>query len=251
MTFITFNAIKVSRFQDIKIKNLKNIYLQEVRLIFAMIIPKSIRNLIEAFERLPGIGPKTAARLTFYLLHVPEQEIEMLAEAVGRLKKDTVVCQTCFNVAEKDPCVICSSPQRDREILAVVESPLDVLALERAGFKGLYHVLQGVIDPLNNIGPEELKIKELLARVAADEEKPVPPYGGTGWGIGGGFKEIILATNPSVEGEATAMYIKRNLKTQNSNVKITRLARGLPVGGDLEYADDVTLGKAIEGRTEY
>ncbi len=240
-----------------------------------MIIPRSIRNLIEAFERLPGIGPKTAARLTFYLLHVPEHEIELLAEAVGRLKKDTVVCQTCFNVAEKDPCVICSSPQRERTVLAVVESPLDVLALERAGFKGLYHVLQGVIDPLNNIGPEELKIKELLGRVArgvsvrsftdastpsrisrgvsslaetrdscslAHDTSPAQPVG---------FKEIILATNPSVEGEATAMYIKRNLKTQNSSVKITRLARGLPVGGDLEYADDVTLGKAIEGRTEY
>jgi len=229
-----------------------------------VIIPRSIKNLIEAFERLPGIGPKTAARLTFYLLHVPEHEIEMLAEAVGRLKKDTVVCQTCFNVAEEDPCKICSSPRRDRESLAVVESPLDVLALERAGFKGLYHVLQGVIDPLNNIGPEELKIKELLQRVAADEEKPVGlrPRNPTGWarppasslagevgrGIGGGFKEIVLATNPSVEGEATAMYIKRNLQT---NVKVTRLARGLPVGGDLEYADDVTLGKAIEGRTEY
>ena len=229
---------------------------------FSMIIPKSIKNLIEAFERLPGIGPKTAARLTFYLLHVPEHEIDMLSEAVGRLKKDTVVCQTCFNVAEKDPCVICSSPQRDRESLAVVESPLDVLALERAGFKGLYHVLQGVIDPLNNIGPEELKIRELLTRVAADEEKPVglKPRNPTGWGnlpagrqVGGGFKEIILATNPSVEGEATAMYIKRALSSSapSSQLKITRLARGLPVGGDLEYADDVTLGKAIEGRTEY
>lgn len=218
-----------------------------------MIIPKSIKNLIEAFERLPGIGPKTAARLTFYLLHVPEREIGALAEAVGRLKKDTVTCQTCFNVAEKDPCVICSSPQRDRGVLAVVESPLDVLALERAGFKGLYHVLQGVIDPLNNIGPEELKIKELLRRVAADEEKPVglKPRNPTGWGIGGGFKEIILATNPSVEGEATAMYIKRQLDQFAFGGKVTRLARGLPVGGDLEYADDVTLGKAIEGRTEY
>lgn len=218
-----------------------------------MIIPRSIKNLIEAFERLPGIGPKTAARLTFYLLHVPEHEVESLAEAVGRLKKDTVICQTCFNVAEKNPCAICSSPQREKTVLAVVESPLDVLALEKAGFRGLYHVLHGVIDPLNNIGPEELKIRELLKRVAGEEksgESPAVP-----------FKEIILATNPSVEGEATAVYIKRNLKTQkvfsfgNSNlktdIKITRLARGLPVGGDLEYADDVTLGKALEGRTEY
>jgi recombination protein RecR len=225
-----------------------------------MAIPRSIKNLIEALERLPGIGPKTAARLTFYLLHVPEEEIDSLAKAVGRLKRDTVICQTCFNVSEKDPCRICSSPQRDREVLAVVESPLDVLALEKAGFKGLYHVLQGVIDPLNNIGPEELKIAELLKRVAGADFPTLrvdPPEAGrretlkVSSEIGGGFKEIILATNPSVEGEATAAYIARNLKSQNSNVKITRLARGLPVGGDLEYADDVTLGKALEGRTDY
>ncbi len=201
-----------------------------------MVVPKSIKNLIEAFERLPGIGPKTAARLTFYLLHVPEAEVEALAEAVERLKKDTVVCQTCFNVAESDPCEICSSSQRNRAVLAVVESPLDVLALERAGFKGLYHVLQGVIDPLNNIGPEELRIKELLHRFAPSASA---------------VKEIILATNPSVEGEATAMYLKRELDRSAFGGKITRLARGLPVGGDLEYADDVTLGKALEGRTEY
>jgi len=201
-----------------------------------MIIPRSVKNLMEALEKLPGIGPKTAARLTFYLLHVPEAEVAALAEAVSRLKKDTVICQTCFNVAEKDPCEICSSPQRDRYVLAVVESPLDVLALEKAGFRGLYHVLHGVIDPLNNIGPEELRIKELLQRVA--------------WGVSN-FKEIILATNPSVEGEATAAYIKRQLTAHSSQLKVTRLARGLPVGGDLEYADDITLGKALEGRTEY
>jgi len=228
-----------------------------------MIIPRSIKNLIEAFERLPGIGPKTAARLTFYLLHIPEEEIDSLAEAVGRLKRDTVTCQTCFNVSEKDPCRICSSPQRERTILAVVESPLDVLALEKAGFKGLYHVLQGVIDPLNNIGPEELKIKELLQRVAADSPPdslrdsrragPTRRVDGETRRVflGGGFKEIILATNPSVEGEATAMYIKRELDRSAFGGKVTRLARGLPVGGDLEYADDITLGKAIEGRTEY
>jgi recombination protein RecR len=227
-----------------------------------VIIPKPIQNLIEAFERLPGIGPKTAARLTFYLLHVPDSEVDGLSQAVGRLKKDTVICQTCFNVAEQNPCEICSSPQREREVLAVVESPLDVLALERSGFKGLYHVLQGVIDPLNNIGPEELRIKELLRRVAAASY--AAPDGGGGADQGSAatpppplFKEIILATNPSVEGEATAMYIAnkvRELKTQNlklKTTKLTRLARGLPVGGDLEYADDVTLGKAIEGRTAY
>jgi len=205
-----------------------------------LVIPRSIKNLIEALERLPGIGPKTAARLTFYLLHVPEAEVEQLAEAVSRLKKDTVICQTCFNVAEKDPCDICSSPQREREVLAVVESPLDVLALEKAGFKGLYHVLHGVIDPLNNIGPEELRIKELLQRVQ-----------GSGKDSKNSEIEIILATNPSVEGEATAAYIRRQLKVQSAKFKVTRLARGLPVGGDLEYADDVTLGKALEGRTTY
>ena len=247
-----------------------------------MIVPRSVKNLIEALERLPGIGPKTAARLTFYLLHVPESEIDALAEAVGRLKKDTVICQACFNVAEKDPCVICSSPQRERSVLAVVESPLDVLALEKAGFRGLYHVLHGAIDPLNNIGPEELKIKELLRRVDAGSSTLETGKENGNWKLDNSsfkhlassqasskhaslgfdssqkqpqasFGEIILATNPSVEGEATAMYIKRALSSlaPSSQLKITRLARGLPVGGDLEYADDVTLGKAIEGRTEY
>jgi recombination protein RecR len=210
-----------------------------------MVVPKSVKNLIEAFERLPGIGPKTAARLTFYLMHVPEHEVESLSQAVARLKKDTVICSTCFNVAEEDPCPICSSPRRERQVLAVVETPLDVLALERAHFRGLYHVLHGVIDPLNNIGPEELKIRELLQRIASSASTNASEA----------FTEIILATNPSVEGEATAMYIKRELRAQSAerktDLKITRLARGLPVGGDLEYADDVTLGKAIEGRTEY
>jgi recombination protein RecR len=210
-----------------------------------MVVPKSVKNLIEAFERLPGIGPKTAARLTFYLMHVPEHEVESLSQAVARLKKDTLICSTCFNVAEEDPCPICSSPRRERQVLAVVETPLDVLALERAHFRGLYHVLHGVIDPLNNIGPEELKIRELLQRIASSASTNASEA----------FTEIILATNPSVEGEATAMYIKRELRAQSAerktDLKITRLARGLPVGGDLEYADDVTLGKAIEGRTEY
>lgn len=230
-----------------------------------MIIPKPVKNLIEAFERLPGIGPKTAARLTFYLLHVPEHEVERLSSAVARLKTDTVICQTCFNVAEEDPCSICSSHNREREVLAVVETPLDVLALERAHFRGLYHVLHGVIDPLNNIGPEELKISELLKRVSSSasvtltqgptalrrEDSGGPPRRSLSPSASEAFSEIILATNPSVEGEATAQFIKRELDTQGFSGKITRLARGLPVGGDLEYADDVTLGKAVEGRTEY
>ena len=236
-----------------------------------MIIPRPVQNLIEAFDKLPGIGPKTAARLTFYLLHVPEGEVLKLAEAVERLKKDTVICSVCFNVSEADPCPICRAPDRERELLAVVETPLDVLALERAGFKGLYHVLHGVIDPLNNIGPDELRIRELIRRVFPPsvstkidesaggvgerfqrgimEKEPQPGKNGTA------FSEIILATNPSVEGETTAMYIKRELRARSAkrktDIKITRLARGLPVGGDLEYADDVTLNRALEGRTEY
>lgn len=240
-----------------------------------MIIPRPVKNLIDAFERLPGIGPKTAARLTFYLLHVPEHEVSLLSQAVKRLKTDTVICGTCFNVAEKDPCPICVSPKRERDVLAVVETPLDVLALERAHFKGLYHVLHGVIDPLNNIGPDELKIRELLQRVQGiarkDSENSVNQEvrksdfseirnSGASDSLThrlsdapsrSEFSEIILATNPSVEGEATAQFVKRELDGLGFAGKITRLARGLPVGGDLEYADDVTLGRAIEGRTEY
>lgn len=195
-------------------------------------IPKVVRDLIEAFERLPGIGPKTAQRLTYYLLHAPKEEAEKLAEAAVALKEKTVICSVCFNISEKDPCEIDTDPARDKSTIAVVEDPLDVLALERANFKGLYHVLHGVISPLENIGPEELHIRELLPRLKD-----------------GVVKEIILATNPTMEGEATAMYIDRLIRPLG--IKVTRIARGLPVGGDLEYSDETTLTRALEGRREY
>jgi recombination protein RecR len=205
-----------------------------------MIIPRAIKKLIENFEKLPGIGPKTAARLTFYLLHVPQKQLDEFAEAIGGLKRNTVLCSICFNVSETDPCPICADQNRDKSVICVVAQPLDVLAIEKAGnFKGVYHVLHGLINPLENIGPDELRINELIQRI---KTSPVP------------VKELILATNPTMEGEATAMYIAnevRKFKIQNSKFKITRLGQGLPTGGDLEYADEMTLSKALEGRREY
>lgn len=195
-------------------------------------IPKVVQNLIEAFERLPGIGPKTAQRLTYHLLHAPKEEAESLAKAALDLKDKTVICQICFNISENSPCEICSDSSRDKSIIAVVEDPLDVLALEKTNFSGLYHVLHGAISPMENIGPEQLRMRELLPRLKD-----------------GVVKEIILATNPTMEGEATAMYLHRLLSTLG--VKVTRIARGLPVGGDLEYADETTLSRALEGRKEY
>ncbi|MCL5784364.1 MAG: recombination mediator RecR [Patescibacteria group bacterium] len=195
-------------------------------------IPKSVQNLIEAFERLPGIGPKTAQRLTYYLLHAPDTETKALAEAALGMKEKTKICSICFNIGEEDPCQICSDQNRDQTVITVVENPLDVLALEKANFKGLYHVLHGVISPLENIGPSEIHIRELLPRLK-----------------NGKVKEIILATNPTMEGEATAMYIQRLISPLG--VKVTRIARGLPVGSDLEYADETTLSRALEGRKEY
>lgn len=195
-------------------------------------IPKVVRELIEAFERLPGIGPKTAQRLTYYLLHAPKEHTQMLADSALALKEKTVLCSVCFNISETDPCEIETDPLRDKSLVAVVEDPLDVLALERANFKGLYHVLHGSISPLENIGPDELHIKELLPRLK-----------------GGVVTEIILATNPTMEGEATAMYIDRLIRPLS--IKVTRIARGLPVGGDIEYADESTLTRALEGRKEY
>jgi recombination protein RecR len=195
-------------------------------------IPKVVRDLIESFERLPGIGPKSAQRLTYYLLHAPKEEAEKLAESAMALKEQTVLCQICFNISETDPCEIDTDLSRDKSLIAIVEDPLDVLALERANFHGLYHVLHGVISPLENIGPEELYIKQLLPRLKSGE-----------------VAEIIVATNPTMEGEATAMYIERLIKPLG--IKATRIARGLPVGGDLEYADVTTLTRALEGRKEY
>ncbi len=201
-------------------------------------VPKVIQDLIEAFERLPGIGPKTAQRLTYHLLHAPKEEAQALAEAAINLKEKTVVCQNCFNISDTSPCGICLDDSRDRSIIAVVEDPLDVQALERAHFKGLYHVLHGAISPMENIGPNELHMRELLPRL----NEPVP-------GIKVPVIEIILATNPTMEGDATAMYLQRLLSTLE--VKVSRIARGLPVGGDLEYADESTLSRSIEGRKEY
>ena len=208
-----------------------------------MVLAKPIKRLIEAFERLPGIGPKTAARLTFYLLHVPQSELDEFAGALSNLKKETVLCSVCLNVAEKDPCPICENTNRDKSLICVVEQPLDVLALEKAGsYKGVYHVLHGAINPLQNIGPDELHMSELFERVENDNPE---------------VKEVILAMNPNMEGEATAMFIAnklRELTTDNkqlATMKITRLGQGLPTGGDIEYADEVTLSRAIEGRREY
>lgn len=195
-------------------------------------VPKVIQNLIEAFERLPGIGPKSAQRLTYYLLHAPKKEAQALAQAASDLKEKTVICGICFNVSDQTPCQICSDSARDQSILVVVEDPLDALALEKTGFQGLYHILNGAISPLESIGPEQLRIKELLPRL---KDKTIG--------------EVILATNPTMEGEATAMYIDRLISPLG--VKVTRIARGLPVGGDLEYADQTTLTKALEGRRQY
>ncbi len=194
--------------------------------------PEPLARLIEAFQRLPGIGPKTAQRLAFFLLKRPADEVAALADSLVQLKALIVHCRVCFNVTQEDPCRICRDPQRDARILCVVEEPNDLLALERTGeFRGRYHVLLGALSPLDGIGPEDLKVRELLSRL---EREPV--------------EEIILATNPSVEGEATAIYLGKLLKP--FAMRITRIARGLPVGGDLEYADEVTLSKALEGRKE-
>jgi recombination protein RecR len=199
-----------------------------------MLLPTPIQNLIDAFSRLPGIGPKTASRLTFYLLTAPDDLSQNLAEALAALKTETTYCQTCHNitVTGRLECEICASPDRDQEVICVVEEPLDVLALERTeGFQGRYHVLHGALSPIEGIGPEDIKIRELLTRIQS-----------------GGINEVILATNPSLEGDATAMYLRQQLSS--SPVRVTRLARGLPIGGDLEYADQHTLLRALAGRHE-
>lgn len=199
-----------------------------------MIIPAPIQNLINALSRLPGIGPKTASRLTFFLLNAPEELAQDLAEALRVLKGETAYCQVCFNitVAGREECEVCANPDREASVVCVVEEPLDVLAIERTeGYAGRYHVLHGALSPIEGIGPEDLKIRPLLERVRA-----------------GGIREVILATNPSLEGDATAMYLMQQL--QPLGVRITRLARGLPVGGDLEYADQNTLLRALAGRQE-
>lgn len=203
-----------------------------------MKVPKSVRDLIEVFEMLPGIGPKTAARLTYYLLHAPDQLSQKLADAARDLKTKTKICSICQNITEHDPCDICEDANRARSIICVVEDPLDVWAIEKSGaFSGLYHVLHGVIAPLENIGPEDLRISELLARIKTSSAKASE------------VKELIMATNPSMEGEATAMYIQRLVKPLG--IKVTRIARGIPIGAELEYADEVTIRRALEGRKDF
>ena len=192
-----------------------------------------VARLVEEFHKLPGIGPKTAQRLTYYLIRMPEEESRALAEAILAVKERIILCSRCYNITESNPCAICDNANRDQTSICVVEEALDVLALERTrSYRGLYHVLHGVISPMNGIGPDDLKIQPLLDRLKSGE-----------------VQEVILATNPNLEGEATSMYIQRLIAPLG--IKITRPARGLPVGGDLEYADEVTLARAIEGRQEF
>ena len=191
-----------------------------------------IVRLIEELNKLPGVGPKTAQRLTYHLIRTSKEEAEALAQALLAMKEKVVYCSACQNLTDIDPCAICANEERDREKLCIVEQPLDILSLERTrSYKGLYHVLHGAISPINGVGPNDLKIQELLDRLR-----------------GGQFSELILATNPTMEGEATAMYIHRHLDSFGG--RVTRLARGLPAGGDLEYADEVTLSRALEGRQD-
>lgn len=193
-------------------------------------LPRPILRLIEKFEKLPGIGPKSAQRLAFYLLRHPEAELQDFADKLVALKRDTILCQVCHNVSEGDPCLVCADKNRDQSVLLVAESPLDQLAIEQSEkYDGQYHILHGAIDPLNNIGPEQLYLHDLLSRLD-------------------GVKELILATNPTMEGEATALYIRELVEKKFPDLKITRIGHGLPIGADIEYADGVTLARALEGR---
>ncbi len=199
-------------------------------------LPKAVTKLIDKFERLPGIGPKSAQRLVFYLLHNPESELEDFAEKLTALKKETVMCEICHNVDEHSPCAICSNDGRDQSLLCVVEQPLDLLAIERSDkYDGRYHVLHGAISPLNHVGPEQLHLRDIMKRLE-------------------GVEELILATNPTMEGEATALYITEMIKNSkdktSQKITVTRIGHGLPIGADIEYADGVTLARALEGRRE-
>ena len=192
----------------------------------------SLARLIQELNRLPGIGPKSAQRLAYYLIRLPNEEALALADAINAVKSNILFCNQCQNLTDSSPCSICAEPQRNQEQICIVEDPMDVLALERThAFRGLYHVLHGVISPLNGVGPDQLKLKELFNRLTQED-----------------VKELIIATNPTLEGEATAMYIRRHMAGQE--LKITHLARGLPVGGSLEYTDDLTLSRAFQGRQE-
>jgi len=196
-------------------------------------IPEPVTRLVDAFSRLPGVGPKTASRFAFFLLRAPDEMSAELSEALRELKAQTRLCSVCYNITVTDPCGVCGDSARDQGLIAVVEEPLDVLALERtAAYSGVYHVLHGAISPVNGIGPDDLRIRELVARVRNGE-----------------VREVIIATNPGLEGDATAMYIQRELAP--TGVRLTRLARGLPVGSDIEYADAVTLMRALQGRGDF
>lgn len=200
-----------------------------------MKIPKPLTDLIDSFQKLPGIGPKTAQRLTYYLLHVPQAQLDDFATSLSDLKKNTVLCSICKNVSEGDPCPVCSDTSRDESTILVVEQPLEILAFERTGkYKGLYHVLHGAINPLDNIGPDELYIDSLFDRLTNGRASMI--------------SEVIIATNPTMEGDATAMYLNKKLKVKAQKLKVTRLGMGVPTGADLEYADETTLTQAIEGR---
>ncbi len=193
---------------------------------------QSVERLIGELSRLPGIGRKTAQRLTFWILKMKKQDAERLAKTILEVKEKVMRCSICSNITETDPCHVCSDPKRDRSIICVVEEANDILALEKSGaYRGLYHVLQGVLSPLDGVGPDQLRFKELVSRLKD------------------GIKEVIIATNPNVEGEATAVYISRLIKPLN--IKVTRIARGLPIGSDIEYADQNTLSKALQGRQEF
>lgn len=195
---------------------------------------KPIQKLVDQFESLPGVGPKTAQRLAYYLIRWPQDRLESFADALTALKRETKICSNCYNIDETNPCSICDDDKRNEEVICVVETPLDLLALERAdGYDGVYHVLHGVINPLNNVGPNDIYLPQLLNRIRNSE-----------------ISELIISTNPSMEGEATAMYIANKAKEIKSDIKVTRIGRGLPTGADLEYADDMTLSRAMEGRRE-
>jgi len=195
-------------------------------------IPRPVQVLIDELSRLPGIGPKTASRLTYFLLRQPPEQSKSLAEALAQMKERTRFCSICFNMTENDPCPLCSDEAREASVICVLEEPLDVIAIEKTRvFKGRYHVLHGAISPVDDVGPDDLRIKELLNRLRDNK-----------------VREVIIATNPSYEGEATAMYLQKQIAPLG--LKVTRLARGLPVGGDLEYADETTLARALEGRSE-
>jgi len=195
-------------------------------------LPGSLQNLIDQFKRLPGVGAKSAQRLAFHVLKTPREEAEQLCDAIREVKDRVTYCTTCNNITDTDPCTYCADPARDQRVICVVEEPQNVQVVERTGgFRGTYHVLLGALSPLQGIGPDDLKIKGLLARIAS-----------------GGAEEIILATNPTVEGEATAIYLARLLKPLGA--RVTRIATGIPVGSDIEYADDLTIGKALEGRRD-